>query len=107
MTPRNLYAYTEPGNGAGYVAYISVNHWRDEADVEISVRSQGGMYASVIALDADHLHDLGTALLAHSRPCDVPPHGWWCSRRRGHSGPCAARPRWWNLAGRWWMGWFR
>lgn len=24
--------------------------------------------------------------------CDVPPEGWWCSRRRGHKGPCAARP---------------
>lgn len=24
--------------------------------------------------------------------CDVPPDGWWCSRERGHAGPCAARP---------------
>ena len=24
--------------------------------------------------------------------CDVPPPGWWCSRSKGHDGPCAARP---------------
>lgn len=24
--------------------------------------------------------------------CDLPPEGWWCSRGRGHDGPCAARP---------------
>jgi hypothetical protein len=24
-------------------------------------------------------------------PCDVPPEGWWCSRKAGHEGPCAAR----------------
>lgn len=23
--------------------------------------------------------------------CDLPPNGWWCSRARGHDGPCAAR----------------
>lgn len=23
--------------------------------------------------------------------CRVPPDGWWCSRARGHPGPCAAR----------------
>jgi hypothetical protein len=25
-------------------------------------------------------------------PCDVPPAGWECSRKRGHEGPCAAVP---------------
>ena len=24
--------------------------------------------------------------------CERPPEGWWCSRRSGHDGPCAARP---------------
>lgn len=24
--------------------------------------------------------------------CEVPPPGWWCSREKGHEGPCAARP---------------
>ena len=23
-------------------------------------------------------------------PCDIPPEGWVCTRRRGHPGPCAA-----------------
>jgi len=27
--------------------------------------------------------------------CNKPPKGWWCSREPGHTGPCAARPRWW------------
>lgn len=27
-----------------------------------------------------------------SGPCLMPPPGWWCSRQRGHEGPCAARP---------------
>jgi hypothetical protein len=26
-----------------------------------------------------------------SGECKVPPAGWWCSRGRGHEGPCAAR----------------
>jgi hypothetical protein len=26
-------------------------------------------------------------------PCDVPPAGWYCTRKRGHTGPCAAMPR--------------
>jgi hypothetical protein len=26
----------------------------------------------------------------------VPPAGWLCSRKCGHSGPCAASPSWWN-----------
>ena len=25
--------------------------------------------------------------------CNRPPDGWWCSRKPGHDGPCAARPR--------------
>ena len=24
--------------------------------------------------------------------CTVPPEGWYCSRHKGHEGPCAARP---------------
>jgi hypothetical protein len=24
--------------------------------------------------------------------CDLAPDGWWCSRNKGHEGPCAARP---------------
>lgn len=23
--------------------------------------------------------------------CDIPPPGWYCTRERGHEGPCAAR----------------
>ena len=23
--------------------------------------------------------------------CGIPPPGWWCSRKPGHEGPCAAR----------------
>ena len=26
--------------------------------------------------------------------------GWRCTRRSGHDGPCALKPRWWNLIGR-------
>lgn len=24
-------------------------------------------------------------------PCDLPPSGWYCTREKGHDGPCAAR----------------
>ena len=24
--------------------------------------------------------------------CTLAPEGWWCSRRKAHEGPCAARP---------------
>lgn len=27
--------------------------------------------------------------------------GWWCSRDRGHDGPCALRPTFWNVRD-WW-----
>lgn len=26
-----------------------------------------------------------------AEPCNIPPPGWWCSRGKGHEGPCAAR----------------
>jgi len=26
-----------------------------------------------------------------SDKCNIPPYGWWCSRKKGHGGPCAAR----------------
>lgn len=29
--------------------------------------------------------------------------GWWCSRDWPHDGPCALRPRWWNVTGRRWL----
>jgi hypothetical protein len=32
---------------------------------------------------------------------DRAPRGWWCSRPRGHDGPCLPRPEWWNVRGRW------
>lgn len=27
-----------------------------------------------------------------SQGCSVPPAGWYCTRQRGHTGPCAAWP---------------
>lgn len=27
-----------------------------------------------------------------SLKCDVPPFGWFCTREKGHDGPCAAYP---------------
>jgi hypothetical protein len=29
--------------------------------------------------------------MSEAERCDVPPEGWWCSREKGHDGPCAAR----------------
>lgn len=29
------------------------------------------------------------------------PRGWFCIRFGGHPGPCAMRPKWWNLRGQW------
>lgn len=26
--------------------------------------------------------------------------GWYCVRTQHDSGPCALRPRWWNIAGK-------
>jgi len=39
--------------------------------------------------------------------CGRAPFGWWCSRTDIEHvvlglGPCAARPSWWNVAGRLW-----
>lgn len=28
----------------------------------------------------------------HGDHCLIPPEGWWCSRAKGHEGPCAAHP---------------
>jgi len=33
-----------------------------------------------------------SAILEASGACTVPPTGWWCSRPKGHEGPCAAIP---------------
>jgi transposase-like protein len=27
------------------------------------------------------------------KPCSIPPEGWYCTRKAGHEGPCAAKPR--------------
>ncbi len=27
----------------------------------------------------------------NNNTCNIPPEGWWCSRDKGHEGPCAAR----------------
>jgi hypothetical protein len=35
--------------------------------------------------------------------CDKARFGWWCSRKPGHAGPCAAKPRWWNIRWRLWL----
>lgn len=38
-------------------------------------------------------HDANQALLdGVRRACPVPPAGWYCTRERGHDGPCAAWP---------------
>lgn len=29
--------------------------------------------------------------------------GWRCLRSRNHDGPCALRPRWWNVRARLWV----
>lgn len=31
--------------------------------------------------------------------CHYAAPGWWCSREPSHSGPCAARPKWYNIKG--------
>ena len=28
----------------------------------------------------------------NENPCEVPPEGWFCTRKKGHDGPCAAVP---------------
>ena len=33
----------------------------------------------------------GTSEPVTSQGCTVAPDGWWCSRAKGHEGPCAAR----------------
>lgn len=37
------------------------------------------------------LADAYEALTRNSEKCNVPPRGWWCSRKKWHEGPCAAR----------------
>lgn len=35
--------------------------------------------------------------------CKIAPRGWYCTRAEGHTGPCAAWPRWWNVKHWWWI----
>lgn len=37
-----------------------------------------------------HLGTIG-CIESHPEACDAPPVRWWCSRGKGHDGPCAAR----------------
>jgi hypothetical protein len=37
-------------------------------------------------------------------PCPFPSKGWYCTRGWGHTGPCAAKPRWWKRLQLWWCG---
>ena len=45
----------------------------------------------IAALSAPATVDQGDVERLADRGCRVPPSGWWCSRERGHEGPCAAR----------------
>lgn len=42
------------------------------------------------AAGAGQLHPLPQDGITDSEPCNIPPEGWWCSRDKGHEGPCAA-----------------
>src|SRR4051812_14427151 len=59
---------------------------------------QWGMFALSIAYALVYVHavlrDFRASALNEPAwlGCIVPPTGWWCSRVKGHSGPCAARP---------------
>lgn len=37
--------------------------------------------------------DLVEERFGNGGPCEKPPAGWWCSRSKGHAGPCAAREK--------------
>lgn len=38
-----------------------------------------------------NMHADNNAVDEANASCTVPPPGWWCSRAKGHEGPCAAR----------------
>lgn len=44
----------------------------------------------------DHIRGQIATATSHkvppARACDKPPEGWYCTRERGHEGPCAAWP---------------
>ena len=61
--------------------------------------SDGAIYETASRRAAPESHAEMDKLMAiiedvndHDRECEIPPVGWRCTRRKGHSGPCAAVP---------------
>ena len=67
-----------------------------EAAGKIVTAMVGVHFSPEVAADLKRMIDAHTCIAPEPDPvtdeCDKPPAGWWCSRERGHNGPCAARP---------------
>jgi hypothetical protein len=72
---------------------IDIHDWREFGDVWVCARCRyrrrwldsGSWELDIVDTQwrQDRVRDLS---------CDLPPVGWFCSRRGGHDGPCAAHP---------------
>lgn len=88
----------EPGNltirisgfgssdGSGYFWFHERDTTLEDEDGQ-DIVSVEVPHSELLAL-RDHLNVMFPA--AGDTACDIPPPGWWCSRKRGHDGPCAA-----------------
>lgn len=60
----------------------------------VTGRLEGPGKPSAPAVGLPHKHSelIAKASREAGPPCELPPPGWRCTRRRGHDGPCAAEP---------------
>lgn len=64
--------------------YIDMNVF--EELIKAAIKASPHLY-----IDSIYPEQRKLAREAMDRGCRVPPEGWWCSREKGHGGPCAAR----------------
>lgn len=84
---------------AGALPFITIP--RDQRRSEGAVES-GECIGKAIRAQAGESHKFRTPSLEdrervfadepYDPPCNVPPEGWYCTRKPGHDGPCAAYP---------------
>jgi hypothetical protein len=75
--------------------------WEAQGDANMYMLFKDDEWLASVHMNGQYLvaqHELFLNSFAGPHKCTVPPTGWICSRRQGHSGPCAAtedaqRPR--------------
>lgn len=69
--------------------------WEAQGEANQYMLFKDGRWLASVQMNGEYWveqQELFLNSLAEPHKCTLPPAGWTCSRRAGHSGPCAANP---------------